>query len=437
MEVVIMIAQLILGLSLLIGIHEVGHMLAAKYFKMRVEKFSIGFPPKIFGFKWGETEYSLGATPLGGFVKISGMIDESLDVNSVKNEPQPWEFRAKPAWQRLIVMLGGIIFNVISGVIIFIGLVYFVGDNYYSVSEINKYGIYVNELGAKIGLKDGDKIIKVNGKEVDNFSDVIDPAAFLADNSSYTVVRDNQEITIKIPTNFLDELSQEQRGMFMAPQMPFKVGEIIAKSHAEAAGLLAGDSILKAAGTPILFFHNIKKVLTDNKGKQISLEVVRNGEIKTLNVQVAEEGTIGFVPQILLQESFKKYSLAEAIPMGAANAFEIIFVQVKAFSKIFSGEISASNSLSGPIGMAKVFGGTINWVKFWTIVGMLSMVLAFMNLLPIPALDGGHVVFLTYEMIVGTPPSDKFLIAAQKVGMVILLGLMIFAFGNDIYKFFV
>lgn len=435
MEGLIMTAQLLLGLSILVGLHEAGHMLTAKMFGMRVEKFFIGFPPKIIGFKYGETEYGLGALPLGGFVKITGMIDESLDTDQMKAAPEPWEFRAKPAWQRLIVMLGGIFVNVVTGIIIFIAMVYFVGEYYTPMSQANKYGVYVSKLGQEMGLQTGDKIIAINGNSVERFEDLRNPKYLLENESYYTVLRGGQELKVPIPSNFLDKLSDKEGNInFIEPLFTFVVGEVADGMPAKKAGLQVGDKIVDIGGTTILYFQDLRTILQNNKGKMIDVKVERKEEVVLLKVEVGKDGIIGFIPKSNLEPARAQYSLLSSIPRGTTNAFEIVGTQVKAFGKIFKGEVSASKSLSGPIGIAKVFGGTWDWIRFWSLVGMLSMVLAFMNLLPIPALDGGHVVFITYEIISGRAPSDRFLENAQRVGMVILLGLMVFAFGNDIYK---
>ncbi len=437
MEVIVMIAQVLLALSILVGLHELGHLLSAKAFGMRVEKYSIGFPPKIFGFKYGETEYSLGALPIGGFVKISGMIDESLDTQQMRTEPQPWEYRSKPAWQRLIVMMGGIIVNVFTGILVFICIKYAIGEVYLPASEVNKHGIYAGEIAQEIGLQTGDKIVKLNGLPYDSFSDVTDPNFFLENGSYYTVERNGNEVDIPIPGDLIERLSDQDRaGEFISPLQPFSVETIQEGSEAEKAGLQPGDVIVSVNGTETPYFQQLRKKLQAEAGNPVNVVVERNGSQKTLNATVSEQGTLGFGVNIDLEPATQAYSIGEAIPIGTVEAFRVITVQLKAFGKIFSGEVSASKSLSGPIGIAQIFGGTWNWLKFWTITGMLSMVLAFMNFLPIPALDGGHVVFLLYEIASGRAPSEKFLENAQKFGMVVLLCLMVFAFGNDIFKLF-
>lgn len=430
-----MAAQLILGLSILVGIHEFGHMITAKLFGMRVEKFSIGFPPKIFGVKYGETEYSLGAIPLGGFVKITGMIDESLDTESLANEPEPWEFRAKPAWQRLIVMLGGVIMNVFLGIFVFIVLTFNFGEPYLSKEEANKHGLYPTELGKQLGFQIGDKVLRINGKDYQRFSDITSTDAILSDNGYYEVLRGADTVIINIPSNFLDIISDNKDKLpFVEPLRPFKVGEVLTGKGADYAGLKKGDIIVEADNRKIDYFQEIYEVLQANKDEEIDLKYMRNGALQSTKAYVNEEGQLGFAIDSQLAYSRIEYSFWASIPHGTKKAFKIIIDQIKAFKKILSGQVSASKSLSGPIGIAQIFGSTWDWLNFWTMTGFLSMVLAFMNLLPIPALDGGHVIFLLFEIVSGRKPGDKFLEVAQKVGMVILLGLMAFAIGNDIYK---
>ena len=435
MEVIIMAAQLILALSILVGLHEGGHLLAAKAFGMRVEKFSIGFPPKIWGFQYGETEYSIGAIPLGGFVKITGMVDESLDTKMLSEEPEPYEFRAKPAWQRLIVMLGGIIVNVITGMVVFIALTFIVGETYISKEEFNKDGIVAYSLGEELGFKTGDKILEVSGKDFERFSEAISPDLLLSDNGSYTIERNGERITLEIPRKFLNEYT-DRRNEFIDYRTRFKVGEVSKEEKYTAAqiGLKKGDFVRSINNKEITFFDEYGALISQFKGKEVSLGIERDGKRMTLSANINKDAILGFNPVPLIERSHQDFGFGESLSRGSGRAFEVVWTNIKAFKKIFTGDVSASKSLSGPIGIARIFGSTFSWAKFWSITGLLSMVLAFMNLLPIPALDGGHVVFLTYEIVSGKKPSDKFLENAQKVGMVLLLGLMVFAFGNDIYK---
>jgi regulator of sigma E protease len=434
MDILVMVGQLILGLTILVGLHELGHMLTAKWFGMRVEKYAIGFPPKVVSKQIGETEYMIGAIPLGGFVKISGMIDESMDTATMGEEPKPYEFRAKPAWQRLIVMMGGIIVNVITGIIIFIVLTYQYGTPYLPAAEV-KYGVVPNELGKQMGFQTGDRITKINGKPFENFDDIYEPDVLLSKNGYYTVKRGGQDVNVPIPIDLMDKMADNKDQMrFVEIILPFKVGKVLSGKPADKAGLKAGDKIVKVGNTATPYFHNLQMALLANKGKTMPLTVARQGKLVTLKADIDEEGKLGFERDPLLHYSIREYTLAEAIPVGTEKAFSIITANIKGFAKIFRGEASASKSLSGPIGIAQVFGNTFSWQNFWFITGMLSMVLAFMNFLPIPALDGGHVLFLTYEMVSGQKPSDKFLENAQKVGMVLLLGLMAFAIFNDVFK---
>ncbi len=430
-----MVAQLILGLSILVGIHEFGHMITAKMFGMRVEKFSIGFPPKIFGVKFGETEYSLGAVPLGGFVKISGMIDESLDTEAMAKEPEPFEFRSKPAWQRLIVMLGGVIMNVLLGIFIFIIILYNYGEPYLPKEEANIHGLVPTELGMEIGFQEGDKVLSINGKDYKKFSDITGSDAILADDGYYEVERNGKVIRLDIPSDFLDKLADtREKGPFVYALTPFRVGKVEIGYGADGAGLKKGDYVVEVAGRKIDYFHQLSEVLDENKGKEVALKYKRENKIVATKAVISEKGKLGFDVENLLNYKTIKYSFLASIPKGTTKAFKIITDQIKAFKKIFTGQVSASKSLSGPIGIAKIFGNTWDWLNFWTMCALLSMVLAFMNLLPIPALDGGHVIFLLYELVSGRKPGDKFMEVAQKVGMVVLLGLMAFAIGNDVYK---
>jgi regulator of sigma E protease len=440
MEILIMAGQLILGLSILVGLHELGHLVAAKVFGMRVEQYSIGFPPKIFGVKYGETEYAVGAIPLGGYVKISGMVDESLDTEHLNQEPQPWEFRAKPAWQRLIVMMGGIIVNVITGILIFVFMLYINGESYLPVSEV-KYGIVAYDLAKDLGLQTGDKIVKVNGRSINDFSDVRSSEVFLGRDSYYTVDRNGQLMDIHIPNDFIEKLSDKKgAGTFLEPAEPFMVGKVKKGYPAEKAGLQEGDRILEANGTPIRFFHEFQALLQANRNKEVALKVDRNGQTLNLKVNVIEDeksknAVIGFNPKSLLKRETIEYSFGESLVKGTQQAFGVVFDNIRGFGKIFRGDVSLSKSVSGPIGIAQgIFGGDWIWERFFYALGLLSMVLAFMNFLPIPALDGGHVTFLMYEIISGRSPSDKFLEVSQKIGMVLLLSLMVFAVFNDIFK---
>lgn len=439
----IMLAQLLLSLSFLVAVHELGHLIAAKYFGMRVEQFSIGFPPKIWSFKKGETEYAVSAIPLGGYVKISGMIDESLDTELMKQPPQPWEFRSKPAWQRLIVMLGGITVNVIVGVLIFIGITYAFGDAYLLKDVINANGGFqVGSVGEKIGLKTGDKIVKINGKNFEYLQDIIKPETLLSANAYYTVERDGKQIDIQIPEDFIQDANKkENAGEFIFYRYPPIIASTTKGYIAHKVGLQKGDRIVEVNGTPVTYFDEVSKMLKSATGDSISFKIKRGDQILAFKDKFNEKKILGFTaeePVEFINQAERRitYGFIESIPLGAKRAFSTLAIQIKAFGKVISGALSPKESLSGPIGIMQAFGNDWDWERFWTLTGVLSLVLAFMNLLPIPALDGGHVMFLSYEIISRRKPSDKFLETAQKVGMVFLLALMVFIFANDIIKLF-
>ncbi|MEN9729447.1 MAG: putative zinc metalloprotease [Bacteroidota bacterium] len=395
--------------------------------------------------KVGDTEYGLGWFPLGGYVSIAGMIDETQDAATLAKEPEPWEFRAKPAYQRLIVMLGGVIVNVITGVVIFIALTFSNGNNFISKDELNKNGIVALELGKQIGLQTGDKVVRVNGADYKSLADLRTSDVLLGENSSYTVLRNGQEIVVKIPSNFIEKLS-DKKAAFIEPMAAFKVAEVAAPEEpgsqdgellpAFSAGLKAGDYITAVNGQSIHFYHEIKEVLGKEAGKSIKLAINRQGKSDTLSMVVSKSGQIGFLPELLIKTTHEDYTFAQSISIGTGRAFSVISDNIRGFKKIATGDVSASKALSGPIGIAQMFGGVWDWNRFWMLTGLLSMALAFMNILPIPALDGGHAIFLIYEMITGKPASEKVLERAQQVGMIILLALMAYTFGNDFIKLF-
>ncbi|MBX2970897.1 MAG: RIP metalloprotease RseP [Cyclobacteriaceae bacterium] len=441
MDWMVSLAQLLLSISILVAVHEMGHLLAAKYFGMRVEQFSIGFPPKLISFKKGETEYALSAIPLGGYVKISGMIDESLDTETMNKEPQPWEFRSKPAWQRLIVMLGGIFVNVVVGILIFIGVTYTFGETYFLKDVINENGGFqVGPVGESIGLKTGDKIVKINGQDFEYLQDIIRPETLLADNAYYTIERDGKLIDINIPPDFIQKFNKREGvGTFVSFRVAPVIAEVSKETLADRMGLQAGDKIVEVNGQPVSYIDEVNAAVKAT-GDSIQLGVLRAGQTIAFKESFKDQKSIGFRADTkMLEETIEKqmnYGFLESIPLGTERAFTTLVVQVKAFGKVISGVLSPRESLSGPIGIMQAYGTVWDWERFWSLTGVLSLVLAFMNLLPIPALDGGHVMFLSYEMIARRKPSDKFLETAQKIGMVFLLTLMVLIFANDIIKLF-
>ena len=428
-----MIGQFLLALSLLIGLHEFGHFAFAKLFKIRVDKFYIFFDflfplPHVANFallkkKVGETEYGIGWFPLGGYVQIHGMVDETQDAEALAGEPQADEFRSKPAWQRLLVMLGGIIMNVLTGIIIFSALTAYYGQTYLPASEA-RYGVLPNGLGRKIGFQTGDKIVKINGRPFTEFDEVYKPDVLLGSNTFYTVERAGQLVDVNIPKNFMDQLATQSDSLFVMPRQPFTIEEVVSGQPAAAAGLQAGDRMTSIGGTPVQFFDELTGTLARYKGKAVPMTVQRAGQTVPLTVKVDANGKIGVRPKFEMNFGTRTYSLAQAVPEGAKQAFGVISGQMKAFAKIGRGEASLGASLGGPVEIAQQFGTRWDWSHFWTLTAMLSMVLAFMNLLPIPALDGGHVVFLLYEIVARRKPSDRFMEGAQRVGTMMILALM-------------
>lgn len=433
-----MAAQLILGLSILVTLHELGHYLAARAFGIRVEKFYLFFDAwgfKFFSFKKGETEYGIGWLPLGGYVKISGMIDESLDKDQLASPPQPHEFRSKPAWQRLIVMIAGVAMNVLLGIAIFSFNLINYKKEYLPNSEVK--GIYSYSLGRELGLENGDKIVAIDGKPFERFEDLLSSRIMFG--AVLTVERSGQTIEVVVPDNFYKRFSGQSLNNFIGiGELSYYVKSVSDGEPASLAGVKPGDTLLSINQKPITEFEDIRNSISSNKGKPILLTVKRESGIVNLEVPVSEKGTIGIAYSAAMQHDpgfqMKKYSFKTAVKFGTSDAFESLVSNAKGLRKIFTGEEKATESIQGPIGIATIYGATWDWPKFWAITGLLSMVLAFMNMLPIPALDGGHVIFLLVESITRKKFSDKFMERSQIVGMVILLALMVFAVGNDIWK---
>ncbi|MDP2414929.1 RIP metalloprotease RseP [Daejeonella sp.] len=438
MDGLVMTGQLLLGLSILIILHEAGHFFAARAFGIRVEKFYLFFDAwgfKLFSFNYKGCEYGIGWLPLGGYVKISGMIDESMDTDQLAGPPQPWEFRSKPAWQRLIVMLGGVTVNIVLGIFIFWMLTLKNGETFIPNDKLPD-GIAPGIIGREIGLQAGDRITAVNGTPVKRFEELTSSKVLLG-NTELTVQRNGQTIPVQVPGDVLEMVSDLGIGQFVEPRVRMSgVVQIAAGGNAEKAGLKVGDSILAVNAKPVTFYDEFKTEVQSVKNKTVSISVIRDQQAIEIPTQVSEDGTIGiYISQYhnIPLESVN-YGFLAALPVGAAKAWGSFMDNAKGLGKVASGQVKANKAFTGPIGIATMFGGTVDWVKFWSLVGLLSMALALMNLLPIPALDGGHAIFLLIEMVKGKPLGDKFMERAQMVGFVILITLMVFVFGNDIVK---
>ncbi|WP_299838281.1 RIP metalloprotease RseP [uncultured Tenacibaculum sp.] len=445
MEILIKASQFILSLSLLIVLHELGHFVPAKLFKTKVEKFYLFFDYKfsLFKKKIGETVYGIGWIPLGGYVKIAGMIDESMDTEQMKGEPQPWEFRSKPAWQRLIIMLGGVIVNFILGILIYICLMWVYGEKYLPNDNV-KDGVWVQDaLAVKLGLETGDKVVSVDGKTIKKFNQI---PIELINGSSFVIERNGEKIEKKIPVDFISNLVDRGKdaGSFILPRYPFVISNVGKESPNLKSDLKAKDMIVSIGGTPIKYFDEGKDLFAKLKGTKTTIEVKRGDEIKPIEVQVTSEGKLGVgLAQLPMRDleklgyyslETKTYSFGQAIPAGLNKSWNTLTGYVKQLKKIFNPSTGAYKGLGGFISIGSIFPSEWSAQTFWNITAFLSIMLGFMNLLPIPALDGGHVVFTLWEMITGKKPGDKFLEYAQLVGFIILLILLIFANGNDVVR---
>lgn len=440
MEILIKATQFILSLSILVTLHELGHFIPARIFKMRVEKFYLFFDPwfSLFKRKKGETEYGVGWLPLGGYVKIAGMIDESMDKEQMKQPAQPWEFRSKPTWQRLIVMVGGVTVNVILGVLIYAMIAFTWGEEYLPV-ENAKYGIYCDSLAKSMGLQNGDKILSIDHKKVDAFAKLPIEIA-LNQGKTIQVDRNGQQIDILIKEETISAMIDEQnlKSGFIDVLLPCEVDSLLPGLPAEKSGLKVGDKVVSINGEEAIAFQSVVEILQKNKEKEVAMVVNRGGEFDTIMVNVSAEGKIGFAPKPpdeLFEMAKREYGFFESFPAGIRRGYDTFESYIRQMKMIFTVK-DAHKSLGGFITIGKIFAPTWDWQRFWGFTAFFSIVLAIMNILPIPALDGGHVMFLTYEMITGRKPHEKVMEYAQYAGMILLLALMLYANGNDVVRLF-
>lgn len=436
----IQLFQFILSISILVVLHELGHFLPAKYFKTKVEKFYLFFDPwfSLAKIKFRGTEYGIGWLPFGGYVKIAGMVDESMDTEQLKKPAEPWEFRSKPAWQRLIIMMGGVTVNFFLAWIIYSSLSYFKGETFHDNAKFDN-GVAVSTAGQKMGLKTGDKILKIDGKVADRMETSTVNMLFA---DEVTVLRDGKEVTFPVNEQGVAEvLAENEAKAYFTPRFPAVIDSLLPNGSAKAAGLMKGDKIVAVNGKPITYFDELGTELTKFKNQNIDLTVERNNTPQQIQAKVDPQGKLGFstdlnVAQAELEKAriVKKYSLGEAIPRGLQRTIDVLTMQIKQFKIVFNTTTEGYKKVSGPIGIIKQMPETINWEFFWSFTAMFSVWLAFLNLIPIPGLDGGHVMFTLWEMITGKPVPQKVLENAQMIGVIFLLGLMVLIFGNDIVK---
>ncbi|TCO07982.1 RIP metalloprotease RseP [Natronoflexus pectinivorans] len=436
MEILIKTLQLILSLSILVILHEFGHYFFARLFKTRVEKFYLFFDPwfSLFKFKKGDTEYGIGWLPLGGYVKISGMIDESMDKEQMNQPPQPFEFRSKPAWQRLLIMVGGVLVNFLTAIVIFWMILFKWGESYIP-AENAKYGFYFHPIAHEIGLQDGDRVLMADTFKINTINTIA--AHILLDNvTTLTIERDGSIMTLPVPAEFKQQILADEVRVLADFNLPVIVNKLQSGSNADRAGLKPGDSIVAVNNNKTIFFNQFARELNNSKDSEAIISLYRNQELLHIPVQVTDDGEIGFFPKTpnaIFGYTQISYGFFEALPAGINKGVSTLKNYVRQFRLVFTREGARQIGGFGTIG--SLFAPSWDWQNFWFMTAFLSIILAFMNILPIPALDGGHVLFLIYEIITRRKPSEKFMEYAQMTGMILLLSLLLYANGNDIYRY--
>jgi regulator of sigma E protease len=442
MEVLIKTAQLLLSLSILIVLHEMGHFAPAKWFKTRVEKFYLFFDFAPFNSLWsvkkGETEYGIGWLPLGGYVKIAGMVDESMDTEALKEPPKPWEFRSKPAWQRLIIMLGGVTVNFILGIVIFAGILWHFGEVYVPMSEV-KNGLAMDSILIKQGFQNGDKILRIGNEPFEEMDPGKLIAALVLNNvREVQVLRNGQEQTLQMPEDVAERITSQKvpKALLMQPRIPFYVEDVVAGKPAQSAGVEKGDRIISINGQSFEWFDQFGPLAQKLKGQTVEIGLLRGADTLRKQITLTADGLIGVQTKVkdYFEVKRRHYGLGASLANGWEYAKDFLDSQLKAFGQMFKGKISAKDNLGSFISIGNMFPGSWDWETFWLMTARLSIILAFMNLLPIPALDGGYVVFLLWEVVTGRKVSDSFMERAVTVGFFLLMGLMIYAFGLDIWR---
>lgn len=438
MEILIKVLQFFMSLSLLVAIHEFGHFIMARVFKIRVEKFYIFFDPWFSLFKWkrGDTEYGVGWLPLGGYVKIAGMIDESMDLEQMQAPVQPYEFRAKPAWQRFMVMIAGVVMNILMAMMIYTGIRYVYGESYMANEDV-KWGYVFNESAERMGFRDGDKFVSVDGVAIDDINEVRSKLLLTKEDRHVVVDRDGEQVAFTIPFEQLLEMrrNREYEDLYLL-RMPFFIDSLASPSAIES-GLKVGDQVVALNGEKAIGAQEITELLQQHKSDTVALTVMRGGVANELNVPISAEGKIGVMFKgDVFQPRTRTFTFFEAIPAGVGLAFDTVAEYWQQLKLIFQPKTKMYEELGGFIAIGNIFPSEWDWLRFWTMTAFLSVILAVMNILPIPGLDGGHALFTLWEMITGRKPSDKFLEVMQYVGFAILFALLIYANGNDIYRLF-
>lgn len=433
-------SQLILSFSILVVLHELGHFIPARMFKARVEKFYLFFNPgfSLWKKKIGETEYGIGWIPFGGYVKISGMIDESMDKEQMKKDPESWELRSKPAYQRLIVMLGGVIVNVLLAIVIFIGITWHWGEDSLPPQNLT-YGVHPSALASSMGIKEGDIIVSVDHKELEDF-DALEPAIVLHNAATIEVKRGDSVVSLSVPSTLSVQLAKTKRTQsFVIPRVPVIVDSLSKTNVALEGEFKRNDTLISFNGKSIQFNHEFVEVKKQYADSIVFIQVKRGADTITIKTLVSGTGQLGIflkLPYELFKTVHQSYSFMEAIPVGTTRSFVTLDNYITGIKQIFTGKVNANDSVGSLISIGNTFPSTWDWERFWTLTGVFSIILAFMNVLPIPALDGGHALFIIYEMITGRKPSDKFMEYAQIVGMIIMFGLMFYALGLDFWRLF-
>ena len=442
MDIIIKIIQFFLCFTILVGIHELGHFLMARVFKIRVDKFYIFFDLgfSLFKFRRGHTEYGLGWLPLGGYCKIAGMIDESMDKEYQKQPPQPWEFRSKPAWKRFLVMIAGVVMNVVLAVAIYIGVCYTWGDAYFS-NEDAKWGYNFNEAGHSLGFRDGDRLVSIDGEAVENPMVFLNSLLITEGDRRVVVERDGEQVELTLPLAELIAMRQNKGyEKLLVQRMPFLIDSVVAPT---AAQLLKGDEIVAIESRRTadryekMDYRDYRSYLQLHAGDTVQLTVLRDGGTLELPVPVSAEGTIGVIVQNPYTLRTQTYTFWESIPAGFRRAGDMISSYWEQLKMIVQPKTKMYEELGGFIAIGSIFPSSWDWQDFWLKTAFLSIILAVMNILPIPGLDGGHAIFTFWEMVTGRKVSDKVLEGAQYVGLIIILFLLLYANGNDIYRFFI